>query len=94
MIAQRIFAARIVGGQHDEIAAASGRLAHQRTLGAVAIAAATEHCDDSGGRSAARDELAGQGGEIAQRIVGMSIVHDHGERLAAIDALEIVRGHA
>ena len=39
----RIFAARIVGSEHDEIAASSRGLAHQRTLGAIAIAAATEH---------------------------------------------------
>ena len=47
MMAQRIFAARIIGGQHHEIAASSRSLAHQRTLGAIAIAAAAENRDHS-----------------------------------------------
>ena len=42
MMAQRIFAARIVGGEDDEVAVASGRFAHERAGGAVAISAATE----------------------------------------------------
>ena len=88
MMAQRIFAARIVGGEHDEIAAPPGGLAHQRTLGAVAVAAATEHSDDSPRTSVARDELARQSSEIAQRVVGVSVVDDDGEGLAAIDALK------
>ena len=40
---ERILAARIVGGEHHEIAAPPRRFAHQRTLGAIAIAAAAEH---------------------------------------------------
>src|ERR1017187_7941498 len=39
---ERIFRARIVAGQHDEIAVFRGRLPHQRTLRAVAVAAAPE----------------------------------------------------
>src|ERR1700739_758077 len=41
----RIFTARIIGGEHNKIASSSGCLAHQRTLGAVPIAAASEHGD-------------------------------------------------
>ena len=43
------------------------------------------------GSSAARDELARQRRQIAQRIVGVGIVDDHGEGLAAIDALKSSR---
>ena len=87
----RIFAARIVGSEHDEIAASPRRLAHQRTLGAIAIAAATEHRQHSRRPAAARDELAGQRREIAQRVVGVGVVDDHRERLAAVDALKSSR---
>jgi hypothetical protein len=44
---QRIFRARVVAGQHDEIAILRRRLPHQRTLGAVAVAAASEQRDDA-----------------------------------------------
>src|SRR5579863_3160396 len=37
-----VLAAGIVGGEHDKIAAAPGCLAHERTLGTVAVAATTE----------------------------------------------------
>ena len=87
----RILAARIVGGEHHKIAAAPGGLAHQRALGAIAIAAATEHRHDSRRSSAARDELARQRCEISQSIVGVSIVDNHRERLAAVNALEASR---
>ena len=70
------------------IAAAPGGLAHEGTLGTIAIAATAEHGHDSRGSSGARDELAGERCEIAQRIVGVSIVDHHSERLAAVDALE------
>src|ERR1019366_827545 len=40
-------ASRIVGGQHSEVAAGAGSLAHQRTFAAVAVAAASEHRDNS-----------------------------------------------
>src|SRR5579872_1452716 len=38
---ERIFTAGIIAGQDHEVAAAAGGLAHQRTLAAVAIAAAS-----------------------------------------------------
>src|SRR5215470_12937822 len=42
---QRVFAARVVGGGDHEIAQACGFFAHQRALGSVAVAAATEDCN-------------------------------------------------
>ena len=48
---QRVFSARIVRGQHHHIAALAGRLAHQRTLGAITIAAAAEHGDHPAARA-------------------------------------------
>ena len=84
---QRIFAARIVRSQHDDVARASGRLSHQRTLGAVPVAAATEQRDD-----AARGiEFLRGGQQVAQRIIGVRVIHNHQKRLAQIDALEAAR---
>ena len=83
-----IFASGIVGSEHDEIATAAGRLAHQRTLGAVAITAATEYGYHSGCSPATHDELSGQSREVTESIIGVSVVDHHGERLAAVDALE------
>ena len=80
---QRIFGARVVAGQHHEVAGFGGRLPHQRTLGAVAVAAAAEKRDDALGV-----EPAGHGDDVAQRIVGMRVVHHDDEGLAFIDALE------
>ena len=75
----------------DEIAAAPGGFAHQRTLGTIAIAAAAEDGDHLA--AAARNEFAGERGEVAQRVVGVGVVHDHGEGLAGVHALEAA-GHA
>ena len=80
---QRIFGARIVAGQHHEVAGLGGRLSHQRTLGAVAIAAAAEKRDDALGVEAARHR-----DDVAQRVVGVRVVHHDDERLAFIHALE------
>ena len=69
---ERVFAARIIGSQDHEIAAPSGSFAHEGTLGAVAIATASEDGDHSRFLAGALDELAGQSGEIAQGIVGVA----------------------
>ena len=87
----RVLAARIVGGEDDEIAAAPGGFAHQRALGAIAIAAAAEDGDHLA--AAAGNEFAGKRGEIAQRVVGVGVIHHHGEGLAGVHALE-ASGHA
>ena len=80
---QRIFRSRIVAGEDYEIAGFRGGLSHQRALGAIAIAAASEERDDALGIEPARHRDG-----IAQRIVGVSIIHRHYERLALIHALE------
>jgi len=94
---ERIFRARIVAGGDDEIAAFAGGHAHLGALGAVAIAAAAKERDDA--LAALRGHLPGERREIAQRVVGVGVVHDHGEGLARIDGLKAAgnrfeRGHA
>jgi hypothetical protein len=87
---QRIFRARVVGGEHTKSLPFAGGLAHQRALGAIAIASAAEQRDDFAppAAGAARNKIASQRGEVAERIVGVRVVHNHRERLAAIDALK------
>src|ERR1700722_10472827 len=87
----RILAARIVGSEYHKIAAASGCLAHKRTLDAIAIASTAEHRQDSPGGSPARNEFTSQRCQIAQSVVGVSVVDDDGKRLAAIDAFKSSR---
>ena len=81
-----IFGAGIVAGGHNKIAAFARGLAHLGALGAVAIAAAAEKRDHA--RAGSRGHLAGERGEVAQRVVGVRVVDDHRERLARIDGLE------
>ena len=86
---QRIFRTRIVGSEHDEVAALPRRLAHQRTLGAIAIAAAAEKCDDLAFQvQLLSHKIARQHGKVAKRVVSVRIVHHHREGLAAIHALK------
>src|SRR5438105_12022789 len=87
-----IFAARIVGSQHHEVASAAGRLAHQWPLALIAIAAAPEERAPPAERRVRRNEIARQGCEISQRIISVSIVHDYGEGLAGFDSLETPGG--
>ena len=87
-----IFAARIVGSQHHEVTAAPGRLAHQRPLALIAIAAAAEERDHPARLRLRRNEIARQGCEISQRIISVSVVHDYGEGLAGLDPLETPGG--
>ena len=83
---ERIFAAGIVAGGDDEVAALACGFAHLGALGAVAIAAAAEDSDDALARL--RRHLARKCGQIAQRVVGVRVVDDHGEGLAGIDRLK------
>src|ERR1035441_7459815 len=80
---QRIFGARVVAGEDDEVAGFGGCLAHEGTLGAVAVAAAAEEGDD-----ALWVEPASHGNDVAQRVVGVRVIHHDDEGLAFIDALE------
>src|SRR5207248_11758247 len=77
-----IFAARIVRGEDDIITTRAGGRAHQRTLALIAIATATEESNHAAWLLLRRDEFSSDGGEIAERIVGVGIVHDHSEGLA------------
>ncbi len=69
---QRVFTARVVAGEHDNIARAPGRLAHQRALGAVAVAATAKQGDDAPGGV----ELPRGGQQVTQRVVGVRIIDD------------------
>src|SRR5439155_2610227 len=85
---ERIFAARVIGGQHHEITAPAGGLAHYWALGAIAIAAAAKHSDHPTFLASTLDKLATESREIAECIIGMRIVHDDRKRLFAIDSLK------
>src|SRR5208337_307859 len=54
----------------------------------VAIAATSEKGDDLAFETGAGDKIASQGGEVAERVVRVRIIHDHRKGLAAIHALE------
>ena len=83
-----IFTPRIIRGEHDEITATPGGLAHQGTLGAIAIAAATEQRNDSRSGAGARNKFTSERGQIAECIVGVGVIHDYSEGLATVDALK------
>ena len=72
--AERVLAARIVRRHDDHVAQASGDGTHQRPLGPIAIAAAAEHGNQPAGRQRPRRLE-----QIAQRIVGVCVVDDHGD---------------
>ena len=76
----RILAARIVRGDHDEVAQPSGYGAHQRTLRAIAIAAAAEHRDQRPLRQRPRGLE-----QIPQRIVGVRVVDDDGDFVLGVE---------
>ncbi len=82
----RIFGARIVAGGDDEVASLARGVAHLGALGAVAIAAAAEERDDAA--AGFRGQLARESDEVAQRVVGVRVVDDHGKGLARIDGLK------
>ena len=84
---ERILRARIVAGEHHEVAQLAGGLPHQRALGAVAVAAAAEQRDHALGAEAARHR-----DDVAQRVVGVGVVHHDDERLAFVHPLEAA-GH-
>ncbi len=90
MIANRVFSSRIIRGKHHHVAARASRLAHQRTFASITIAAAAEHGDHPAASLA--HELAGHGDDIAQGVVGVGVVDDHGKILPAIDGLKTT-GH-
>ena len=76
-----IFGAGIVAGGNNEVASLARRLSHLWPLGAVTVAPASKERDDAA--AGLRGELAGQDDKVAQSIVGVGVVHDHREWLAA-----------
>ena len=87
MIAERVLAPRVVGGEDHPIGEAGGHLAHLRPLARVAIAARADdhdHPAPGGGVAGGRQRaLEGAG------LVG--VVDEHRERLALVDRLEPAR---
>jgi len=83
---ERLFRARVVAGGDHKVAALAGRLTHLGALGAVAVSSAAEDGDHA--RSRIRRHLAGERGQVTQRVVGVRVVDDRGEGLAAVDELE------
>ena len=71
MMRDRIFGARIVRGDDDEVAQPGGDRSHQRPLRAIAIAAAAEHRNHS-----LLSQRPRRLQQVFQRIVGMRVV-DH-----------------
>ncbi len=63
----------------DEIAQARCDRTHQRALGAIAIAAASEDGDHTSGRERPRRLE-----QVLQRIVGMGVIDDHADVVAGV----------
>src|SRR5207244_3865427 len=80
--AQRILGAGVVGRDDDEVASPARRLAHERALAGVAVAAAAEY-----GQEPALRERAEHVEEPRERIGRVRVVHDHREARAG-DLLE------
>src|ERR1700721_1659014 len=78
-----IFGAWIVAGGNHVVASLACGLTHFGALGAVAVAAAAEERDDM--CAGFCGHLAGEMGEVLQRIVSVGVVDDHGEGLAGVD---------
>ena len=81
----RVFAARVVGREHDSVREARSDVAHERTLGAVPLAATAE--DDPELRLRERPRRVE---ELAESVVGVRIVHDdvegHARHLHLLEA--------
>src|SRR5947199_15146 len=88
---QWVLAAGIIGSKYHEVAALPCRSAHQRTLGAVTVAAAAKHGNHVTVSASAGGELAGNRGQIAQRVISVGVIHYDGKWLAAIYALKASR---
>ena len=69
----------------DPVGEPGRHLPHDRALGAVAVAAAAEH---DGQPARPRDQLAGGGERLLERVGLVGVVDQHRERLAGVDGLE------
>ncbi len=83
-----VLATRVVGGEDGEVGQAGGDLAHQRSLGPVAVAAAAEDHQHTPGPGHA----AGTGEGLLKGVGGVGVVDQHREGLAPVDRL-VAAGH-
>src|SRR5580700_2031950 len=81
----RIFGTGIVAGDDDKFASLARGVAHLGALGPVAVSAAAEERDDTA--TGFCNELTSKCDQVAQSVVGMRVIHDHGKGLAAINGL-------
>ena len=79
-------APRVVGGHDHDVGQARRHRPHERALGAVAVAAASEDGDDPAG-----GELPHRLQEVLEGVVGVGVVHDHREVLSRVHALQASR---
>src|SRR5664280_2139940 len=80
------FAARIVGRRPGEVRPLLHGARHQRPLRAVAVAAAAENDQQTAGGDRAEHAQ-----RIAQRVVGVRVIHEDVEGLALLDAFHAAR---
>src|SRR5205823_13581172 len=83
---KRVFAARVVGREHNKVATPSRCFAHQRTLGSVAIAAAPKDRDHAA--AVWFGKFASEYCEISQGVVSVSVINRNREWLSTIHPLE------
>src|SRR4051794_23976157 len=79
----RVLAARVVGRDDDDVRVLAHDGAHERALGTVAVAAGAEDDDHAPGRERPR-----RAQHVVERVRGVGVVDEHGERLALVDRLE------
>ena len=91
---QRIFTTWIVRGQDNEITSLARCSSHERALGPITITTAAENRDHPAQPRSSTGKVAGNRREVAQCIVGMSIIHHYSERLAAVYFFKPSRGLA
>ena len=80
---QRVLGARVVARDDRQIGVRGRRRPHQGTLGAVAIATATEHDDHAPRRQRAR-----RAQHVLDAIRRVRVIHHHQEILARLDRLD------
>ena len=81
----RLLGARVVGGDDRAVGEPGGDLAHDRALGAVAVAAAAE---DDREAPVVRRQLARRSQGLVEGVGLVGVVDQDGERLAGVDELE------
>ena len=80
---RRVFAAGVVGGEDGPVGGLLGGGGHERTLGAVAVAAASEDGDET-----IRLEFSERPQHIAQGVLGVRIIHENLEAALGGDAFQ------